>query len=196
MRRVSVARGIAAVAFAISSTAVGLGLAASGAGASVPSDNCTGPAPPIVEPASITPEPVPQRCATLEVTKVVTGAPASGTTFDVGVDCVPVERPPIRPADAAPDALPPGQTPPFTTTLTFPATGGTQDVFITKPSDCTVSETPPPGCTLTSIDPKKTEIREDIVYPVTVTNDCPPPPMQQAPPPAAVAVVQVPRFTG
>ena len=89
--------------------------------------------------------------------------------------------------------MPPGQTPPFTDTLTFPATGGTQDVFITRSSDCTTSETPPPGCTLTSIDPVKTEVRDDIVYPVTVTNDCPPPEPAAAP---AAAVVVAPRFTG
>ena len=178
----------------ISTTAAGLGLALCNAGAGVPSDNCTGP--PLERRSADVIQPEPQRCATLEVTKVVTGTPAPGTTFGVGVDCVPVEIKPITPAPAAADALPPGQTPPFTTTLTFPATGGTQDVLITRASDCTVTETPPPGCTLTSIDPVKTEIRSDIVYPVTVTNDCPPPPMQPAPAPAAVAVVQVPSFTG
>ena len=194
MTRVSVVHGIVAVAFTISTTAAGLGLAVSSAGAGVPSDNCTGPPP--VQPQAADIQPVPQRCATLEITKVVTGEPAPETTFAVGVDCAPVEIKPVSPAPATADALPPGQTPPFTTTLTFPASGGTQDVLITKPSDCTVTETPPPGCTLTSIDPVKTEIRSAIVYPVTVTNDCPPPPMQPAPAPAAVAVVQVPRFTG
>jgi hypothetical protein len=77
-----------------------------------------------------------------------------------------------------------------------PATGGTQDVFITPSSDCTTSETPLPGCTLTSIDPVTIHVREAIVYPVTVTNDCPAPPPTTTASPAAVAVVQTPRFTG
>jgi len=196
MTRVSVVRGIVAVAFAISTAAAGVGLAASSAAAGVPENNCT--APPPVEPKAADIQPVPRRCATLEVTKVVSGAPASGTTFAVVVDCVRAEIKPVSasPGDVAADALPPGQTPPFTTTLTFPASGGTQDVFIIGAADCTVSETSPPGCTLTSIDPVKTEIRSAIVYPVTVTNDCAPPPMQPGPAPAAVAVVQIPHFTG
>src|SRR5262245_24299944 len=194
MTRVSVVRGIVVVAFAISTAAAGLGLAVSSAGAGVlPPPNCTGT--PVQPGAADVQPPVPRNCATLEVTKVVTGTPAPGTTFAVGVDCVRVEIKPVSasPGDVAADALPPGQIPPFTTTLTFPATGGTQDVFILGTSNCTVSETPPPGCTLTSIDPVKTEIHAPIVYPVTVTNDCPPAPPGAE---AAVAVVEAPRFTG
>jgi len=135
------------------------------------------------------------RCAELEVTKVVTGtpqpSPAPGTTFSVVVDCVPVENPMPRDEVGA-QQVPPGQSPPFTTTLTFPASGGTQSLFIDRRSDCTVSEAPPPGCTLTSIDPETTEIRDAIVYPVTVTNNCDPP----VEPPPAAAVVETPRFTG
>jgi hypothetical protein len=86
--------------------------------------------------------------------------------------------------------LPQGQTPPFTTTLVFPAEGGTQSVFIDRQSECTVSETPPPGCTLTFIDPETTQIESPILYPVTVSNNCDPPVEP------AVAVVEVPRFTG
>jgi hypothetical protein len=187
MTKAAVVRGIVASVFAISTAAAGLAVATTAAGAQVaaPPPNCTVPPK---EDAATVPTPEPARCATLEVTKVVTGAPAPGTTFAVVVDCVPVEVPRA-------EALPPGQTPPFTTTLTFPATGGTQDVFITRSSDCTTTETPPPPCTLTSIDPVTTQVRNDIVYPVTVTNDCPPPPTPP-PPPAAVAVVQAPRFTG
>jgi hypothetical protein len=66
----------------------------------------------------------------------------------------------------------------------------TQSVFITARSDCTVSETPPAGCTLSSIDPVTTEVESPIVYPVTVTNNCDPAVE------AAAAVVEVPRFTG
>ena len=90
-------------------------------------------------------------CAELEVTKTVTGTPAPapppGTTFAVVVDCVPVERDGMRPPTdgVTSQQLPQGQTPPFTTTLTFPENGGTQSVFIDRPSDCTVSETPPAG---------------------------------------------------
>jgi hypothetical protein len=189
MTRSFVVRGVLAGMFAVSTAAAGLAVTASAAGAAPPPPNCTVP---LKEAAATVPtsDTEPGRCATLEVTKVVTGAPAPQMTFDVVVDCVPVEVP------RASDALPPGQVPPFTNTLTFPAAGGTQDVFIARPSDCTTSETPPPGCTLTSIDPVTTHVRQDIVYPVTVTNDCPAPPPTTTAPPAAVAVVQAPRFTG
>jgi len=187
MTRSFVVRGVLAGMFAVSTAAAGLAVATSAAGAqpAPPPPNCTVP---VKEATPVTTSDTePGRCATLRVTKTVTGAPAPQTTFAIVVDCVPVEVP------RAADALPPGQTPPFTDTLTFPATGGTQDVFITRSSDCTTSETPPPGCTLTSIDPVKTEVRDDIVYPVTVTNDCPPPEPAAAP---AAAVVVAPRFTG
>src|SRR5262249_36509512 len=85
------------------------------------------------------------------------------TTYAVVVDCVPVERREMRPTDGVGvQQLPEGQSPPFTTTLTFPEGGGTQSVFIDRPSDCTVTEAPPPGCTLTSVDPGTTEIRSPI----------------------------------
>jgi hypothetical protein len=136
-------------------------------------------------------------CAQLEVTKVVTGtpapSPAPGTTFAVVVDCVPTEtdgRVPPPPDGVDAQQAPPGQSPPFTTTLTFPEGGGTQSVFIDQASECTVSETPPAGCTLSSIDPVTTEIESPILYPVTVTNNCDP-----AVEPAE-AVVGVPTFTG
>jgi hypothetical protein len=135
------------------------------------------------------------RCATLAVTKVVTGRAAPGTTFAVVVNCVrpEIERTLPGPSEgAAAQQLPPGQSPPFTTTLTFPEGGGAQDVLVSSRADCTVTETPPPGCTLTSIDPVTTQVREDVVYPITVTNDCDP----GQPPEPAAAVVEVPRFTG
>ena len=134
-------------------------------------------------------------CAQLEVTKVVTGtptpAPPPGTTYAVVVDCVPAELDGVIPVPGVEaQQLPQGQSPPFTTTLTFPANGGTQSVFIDRSSECTVSESPPPGCTLRSIDPATTQVEEPILYPVSVTNNCDPPAE------AAVAVVEVPRFTG
>jgi len=109
------------------------------------------------------------QCAQLEVTKTVTGTPAPapppGTTYAVVVDCVPVESREMRPTDGVGvQQLPEGQSPPFTTTLTFPEGGGRQSVFIDRPSDCTVTEAPPPGCTLTPVDPGTTEIRSPILY--------------------------------
>jgi len=188
MTKASGVRGIVASMFAISTAAAGLALGTSAAGAGPAPPNCTVTVMPFsVQTAP--PETEPSHCATLELTKVVTGAPAPGTTFTVGVDCA-------APKEMA-DALPPGQTAPFTDTLTFPANGGTQNVFITEPGgDCTVTETPPAGCTLTSIDPVKTHVDKADVFPVTVTNDCAAPPQPQAPAQAAVAVVVAPRFTG
>jgi hypothetical protein len=199
MFKASVVRGVVASMFAIGAAAAGLAGATSAAAgpAPAPPPNCT--VPPSTDGAGATIAPVPRdtRCATLEVTKTVTGTPAPGTTFSIVVDCALVEKDGMMPAPeaSAADALPPGQAPPFTTTLTFPANGGTQDVLITRSSDCTTSETPPPGCTLTSIDPVTTEVRDRIVYPVTVTNDCTPPPPDPGAA-AAVAVVEAPRFTG
>ena len=131
---------------------------------------------------------------TLEVTKVVTGKAAPGTTFTVGVDC---QRAIMDGVDASTDG---GQTPPFTTTLTFGESGGTQDVLSAQPASCTVTESPPPGCTLTSIDPKQpvlVESSEPVV--VTVTNDCQVAPTPTTTVPAgqpAAAVVGAPSFTG
>ena len=207
-------RGVIAGVFLIVSAGIGIGMGAGFAGAGVEPPN--GTAPPngdgirclvengnnengdtidtIVAPAQNGNGRVGQ-CAQLEVTKVVTGtpqpSPAPGTTFAVVVDCVPTEENGMVPRDGVEaQQLPQGQTPPFTTTLTFPEGGGTQSVFITRPSECTVSETPPPGCTLTSIDPVTTQVTDPILFPVTVTNNCDPPVE-----PAAVVVV-TPRFTG
>ena len=180
----------------MSVAAVGLGIAAPTAGAGEDGIRCIRP-PDIKSDTPAQPEPDVGECAKLEVTKVVTGtpapSPAPGTTFNVVVDCVRPEKE-ISPRNGAADAqqLPQGQSPPFTTTLTFPEGGGIQSVFITSESECTVSESPPPGCTLTSIDPVKTQIERAIIYPVTVTNNCDP--AAQAAP--AAAVVQEPRFTG
>jgi hypothetical protein len=201
MFKASVVRGVVASVFVISAAAAGLaGATSAAAGPAVPPPNCTLPPPTDGVDATVAPVPQDGRCATLRVTKTVTGTPAPGTTFSIVVDCAPLERDGIIPAPeaSAADALPPGQNPPFTTTLTFPENGGTQDVLITRSSDCTTSETPPPGCTLTSIDPATTEVRDDIVYPVTVTNDCPPPTPEPAAAAAAAAapVVEAPRFTG
>ena len=188
-------RGIVAGVFVIGAATVGVAINAMPAGAGregIPCEVEDGRE--IVAPAQ---DGVIRSCAQLEVTKVVTGtpspSPAPGTTFAVVVDCVPINEDGIMPAPTggiSAQQAPPGQTPPFTTTLTFPEGGGTQSVFIDRRSDCTVSETPPAGCTLTSIDPGTTQIQDPILYPVTVTNNCDPAVE------AAAAVVEVPRFTG
>jgi hypothetical protein len=188
-------RGIVASVFVIGAATVGVAINAMPAGAGregIPCEVENGG--PVVIPSQ---DGRVQSCAQLEVTKVVTGtpspSPAPGTTFPVVVDCVPINEDGIMPAPTggiSAQQAPPGQTPPFTTTLTFPEGGGTQSVFIDRRSDCTVSETPPAGCTLTSIDPGTTQIQDPVLYPVTVTNNCDPAVE------AAAAVVEVPRFTG
>ena len=188
-------RGIVASVFVIGAATVGVAINAMPAGAGregIPCEVENGG--PVVIPSQ---DGRVQSCAQLEVTKVVTGtpspSPAPGTTFAVVVDCVPINEDGIMPAPTggvSAQQAPPGQSPPFTTTLTFPEGGGTQSVFIDRRSDCTVSETPPAGCTLTSIDPGTTQIQDPILYPVTVTNNCDPAVE------AAAAVVEVPRFTG
>ena len=85
----------------------------------------------------------PAVCLELEVTKVVTGTAPPGTTFSVLVVC----------PEVAPMALPPADGPPVDKTLTFPEGGGTQTVLLDDDAVCTITETPPPGCTLVSIVP-------------------------------------------
>jgi Domain of unknown function (DUF5979) len=190
-------RGVVAGVFAIGAATIGVAINAVPAGAGVEGIQCEAPngdnGGPIVLPEQ---NGRGESCAQLEVTKVVTGTPAAspapGTTFSVVVDCMPVERDGMGPPTdgVTSQQLPQAESPPFTTTLTFPAGGGTQSVFIDRPSDCTVTEAPPPGCTLTSIDPGTTEIRSPLLHSVDVTNNCDPAVE------AAAAVVEVPRFTG
>jgi Domain of unknown function (DUF5979) len=203
-------RGIVASLFFVSVAATGVVAAAVPAGAGPkPEPNCKIPFTPTPREANaevVPTEPTekPAHCATLEVTKVVTGtpqaSPPAGTEFTVHVSCA---KTPDDEADAESfdgvDNLPPGQKPPFEKDLTFPSNGGTQSILVAakRPSECTVSETPPAGCTLTSIDPEKTAIEEPVVYPVTVTNNCDPAPQPEvAAAGAATAVVTTPRFTG
>ena len=191
-------RGVIASMLLIGAATVGVAISTGSAGAGVDGIQCEGENGAEVSPAQ---DGRVRSCAQLEVTKIVTGTPApappTGTTFAVVVDCIPTDENGMNggpPNGVDAQQLPQAQTPPFTTTLTFPADGGTQSVFIDRQSECTVSETPPPGCTLSSIDPVTTEIEEPILYPVTVTNNCDP---GQAPEPApAAAVVEQPRFTG
>lgn len=190
-------RGIVAGMFVVGAATVGFAASGVSAGAGVDGIRCEGEQDGV---AAVQPVQPGQPCAQLEVTKVVTGTPAPGpapgTTFDVVVNCVPVRdgmRSPLTDGAAA-QQLPQGQTPPFTTTLTFPEGGGTQSVFITRSGDCSVTEAPPPGCTLTSIDPVVTQVRQPVMYPVTVTNNCDPPAQPTVQP--AAAVVETPRFTG
>ena len=141
----------------------------------------------------------PGRCAELKVTKVVTGTAPPGTTFPVVVDC---QEPSGGQAQSS-GGLPPGNEPPFTQTLTFPEGGGMQSIFIGVLrrrargvlTVCTITETPPPGCTLVSINPSTVTVdgRDpslQIVFEVTVTNNC-----EVAAAPAA-AVPAAPTFTG
>jgi hypothetical protein len=187
-------RAIIAGVFVTGMAAAGLGVTAASAGVNGPPPKCEVDGGPNGGPVEIEQNGRAVRCATLQVTKVVTGQPAPGTTFSVVVDCVPNENGDIVvPREVSAQQLPQGNEPPFTKTLTFPETGGAEDVFISRPATCTVSETPPPGCTLTSIDPVTTEVLDDIEYPVTVTNNCDPAAAVVEP---AAAVVEVPRFTG
>jgi hypothetical protein len=166
-------RGIVASLFLMSVAATGVVATMSPAGAGVNGDGEKNCKISFVKEAESTPAAdqttselprlisFPSHCAILEVTKVVTGTPPPGTEFSVGVDCAPVKDEvdgvdQTTSADtASEDQLPPGNKPPCTTTLTFPANGGTENVLVwaKQPSECTVSETPPAGCTLTSIDP-------------------------------------------
>jgi hypothetical protein len=188
--------GVFVGAMATAGLAVGAGPV--GAGPAVPLCEVEVPAPvpePIVEPAQRV-----VRCETLEVTKVVNGTAPADTTFRVVVECEPTERGGPMPRDVQ---LPIGQLPPFTTVLEFPATGGTQEVQVIGPSSCTLSETPPPGCTLASIVPETVEMLEPDVFRSVVTNNCESPPapvniqgtivVNQPPSPVVVAT---PRFTG
>ncbi|HEY4398571.1 MAG TPA: hypothetical protein VGO28_12945 [Acidimicrobiia bacterium] len=194
--------------FVVSVAAAGFAVVAPAAGAGAAQIQCHVQDGDVVLPELAQPVPPDGRvvkCAQLEVTKTVTGtptpAPPPGTTYSVVVDCKPSREVDSvgTPGGASAQQTPPeGQTPPFTTTLTFPANGGTQSVFITRDADCTVSESPPPGCTLKSIDPGTTEVRSPILYGVTVTNNCDPavettPAVAVAP---AAAVVATPLFTG
>jgi len=171
--------------------------AGSVAGGQVTDPNCQVVPPPE---AAAAVAPVPAECSTLEVTKVVNGTAAEGTIFRVVVSCESTLR--TRAAD-----LPTGQFSPFSTVLEFPATGGTREVLLANPSSCTLSETPPPGCTLAGIEPAKVEFTAPkTVNQALVTNNC------EAPPPAPVniqgttvvdqpaaaspVVVATPRFTG
>jgi hypothetical protein len=207
-------RGIVGSVFVMSVAAAGFAVVAPAAGAGAAQIQChvedgdgviIVPKPEIETPATTAPDGRVVKCAQLEVTKTVTGtptpAPPPGTTYSVVVDCKPSRQVDSvgTPGGASAQQTPPeGHTPPFTTTLTFPANGGTQSVFITRDADCTVSESPPPGCTLKSIDPGTTEVRSPILYGVTVTNNCDPavettPAVAVAP---AAAVVATPLFTG
>jgi hypothetical protein len=114
--------------------------------------------------------------------------------------------------------LPPGFKPPFETTLTFGPEGGTQQVLVADKhaSDCTVTEEPPAGCTLTSIEPDAFQVGgeppprvaidsengngngKERVIPVTATNNCDPstPVQPEVAAATAAAVVAAPSFTG
>ena len=210
MGRIPVVRRIIAGVFVGAMATAGLAIGAgSMAAGQAPEPNCTIPTPmreaaPAAPGEAIIIEPPPVRevtCATLRVTKVVHGTAPAGTTFTVIVQCTSTDR--TRSAE-----LPAGQLPPFTTVLTFPETGGTQDVLIAGLSSCTVSEAPPaPGCTLAGVTPETTQVTGPQVFPVFVTNTCEPPAQPSSvniqgtivvnqPPAPSPVVVATPRFTG
>lgn len=169
--------------------------AAGGQRAAQPEPNCT--VPPDARGAIILPPPGEGRCAELEVTKVVNGTAPEGTIFRVVVQCEPT-APVEVPREAQ---LPEGQSPPFSTVLEFPATGGTQSIFLARPSSCTLSETPPPGCTLASIQPSTVEMTQPNRFQALVTNNCEAPAAVNIQGTIVVnnpapAVVATPRFTG
>ena len=85
--------------------------------------------------------------------------------------------------------LPPVDGPPIDRILNL-AAGETQSLYLDADTDCTISETPPTGCTLVSISPSTViPVTELVVSPVTVTNNC-----EVAAAPAAVSAA--PTFTG
>ena len=127
---------------------------------------------------------VDKNCATIEVTKVVTGTAPPGTTFPVLVVCS------VRELSA--QVLPPADGPPVNKTLNL-AAGETQIILLDFPTECTITETAPPGCTLVSISPPTVDIQTPIAYPVTVTNNCE---FSAAPAAIAAPVPAAPTFTG
>ena len=218
------ARGIVASLFLVSIASVGVVVTVAPAGAGTNGDqpNCreeheNNNTDGVVGDATTSFMKKGRHCATLEVTKVVTGTPQAspppGTQFTVHVSCVKVEDETDALQFDGFDNLPIGEKPPIEKDLTFPSNGGTQEVLVITsqrhPIECTTSETPPAGCTLTSIDKVTTELGgrsvntavasqpEPDVHPVTVTNNCDPP-LEPAGAQAsvAVAVVTAPRFTG
>jgi hypothetical protein len=165
-------RRIVATALVTAAAGAGFAIGAGSAGGQVPrpEPNCTVPGD-AAEAIIIEPPTREVACATLRVTKVVHGTAPAGTTFTVIVQCSSTD-----PDRTRAQQLPPGHTEPFTEVLTFPETGGTQDVLIALLSSCTVSEAPPgPGCALASVTPETTQITGPQVFPVFVTNNCEPP---------------------
>ena len=149
-------------------------------------------------------------CQALDITKEVTGD-AAGRTFPITVDCQRADKG----MTTGPPDLPTADFPPFGPKVVNVAAGETVRLLAAGPVDCTITEDPPEGCTLTSIEPETvstsppmtqidSQVNGDdppplIVHPVTVVNDCPAAaPAGAAPADAAPAdVVQAqPTFTG
>jgi hypothetical protein len=150
-------------------------------------------------------------CQALDITKEVTGE-AGGRTFPITVDC---QRADTGTATAEVAELPTADFPPFGPKTVNLQDGETVRLLAAGPVDCTITEDPPEGCTLVSIDPDtvhtsnpndraSAEVNGDvpplIVHTVTVINDCPAEvlPAEDAPAEAAPAgVVRAqPAFTG
>lgn len=122
----------------------------------------------------------------LQVTKAPVGDVPPGTTFEVAVDC----------ADGT-----------SSTTLTFPAEGGTETIAPPQPTTCTVTETADGGADSVSygcVDIPRGAVCNgaqeadlaggDAV--ITVTNTFDPPPPPEPPAPEAGPVTADPGFTG
>jgi hypothetical protein len=148
----------------------------------IPTVNCTltevTPGVPPAETSSQAAQKVPGVCGVIDVNKIVTGSAPADTSFSITVQCQapPEEEQPV------PRDLPDGEKAPFTKTLTFGPTGGSQQIIAESGSTCTATETPPPGCTLVSIDPASFSVFEGEITHVVVTNSC--------------AVAIQPNFTG
>jgi hypothetical protein len=151
-------------------------------------------------------------CQALDITKEVTGE-AGDRTFPITVDCQRADTDTTA-AESLND-LPTADFPPFGPQTVNLRDGETVRLLAAGPVDCTITEDPPEGCTLVSIDPDTvhtsnpndraaTEDNGDepplIVHTVTVINDCPAEtvPAETAPAEAAPAgVVRAqPAFTG
>ena len=143
-------------------------------------------------------------CEAIDITKEVTGD-AAGRTFPITVDCQQTETTPTV-------DLPAADFPPYGAHTWNVADGETLRLLVAKGSSCEITEVPPEGCTLTSIDPDTVDTgplmtqtgsagtEVDIpttppltVHTVTVTNDCPAEAADAAP---ADVVAATPTFTG
>ena len=148
-------------------------------------------------------------CEAIDITKEVTGD-AAGRSFPITVECQPTDIELTTPTND----LPAADFPPYGAHTWNVADGETLRLLVAKGSSCEISEVPPEGCTLTSIDPDTVDTgplmtqtgtagtEVDVpttppltVHTVTVTNDCPAEAAAADAAPADV-VAATPTFTG